>query len=64
MWLAYVPAVIMAMGLVVCIRGVNMSASTRDGTIAHFEAVRATEAGSLLTLLSSPWVALSSIILT
>lgn len=61
MWVVWIPVVLMTTGLVICIRGQRMAAGTRSGTVARFEAELATEAGTLLTLLTSPWLALTAV---
>jgi hypothetical protein len=61
MWVVWIPFVLVTTGLVICIRGQRMVASTRSATVARFEAELATEAGTLLTLLTSPWLALTAV---
>lgn len=60
MLLAWIPVALTAAGLFVHVRGLRLAEGTRAGTIARFEAERATEAGALLTMLTSPWLALTA----
>ena len=62
MWLGWIPIVITTSGLIICVRGQNLAADPRAGSIARLEAERATEAGTLLTILTSPWLTLTAIL--
>ena len=63
MWFACCPLVVMPTGLVVYARAAELAASTRVGSIAHYEAERAVEAGSLLGILTAPWLVIGAVAL-
>ena len=63
MFWASVPVAIAAAGLIVCVRGLHLAQGALDGTIARFEAERATEVGTLLTIIASPWLGLTATLL-
>ena len=63
MWLACLPVVAMATGLVVCVRGLELADGTRLGTIARLEAERAAESGALLSVLTAPWLLLAAVLI-
>ena len=64
MFLAYVPVVAMATGLLVHARSLQMAeCSTLCGTIAWHDAQRASEFGLLITILTAPWLILAALLL-
>jgi|SoiMethySBSTD1v2_1073268.scaffolds.fasta_scaffold152872_1 hypothetical protein len=63
MFLAYVPVVAMATGLIAYARALELANGTGAGPTARYEAERAAESGALLSILTVPWLVTAAIIL-
>jgi hypothetical protein len=63
MFLAYVPVVAMATGLLVHARNLQMAECALYGTTARYETERASEFGLLITILTAPWLTLTAVLL-
>jgi hypothetical protein len=62
-FLANFTASMMAIGLIVHVRNLQMVEDTWYGTVAWYEFTRAAEFGLLITILTMPWLILAAILL-
>lgn len=63
MSLATFATCLMTIGLMARWRALELSNGTIDGTIARFEADRAVAFGTLLIILTTPWLIIAGIVL-
>ena len=63
MSLATFTVFMMTLGLIVHVRSLQIAEDTLYGTIAWYEAQRASELGLLITILTAPWLMLAAVLL-